>query len=94
MNMSNQGSDVTTPSPFYPDQVKYKLDIEKIYDENNFLIVSRLVRHKNIDLIIGGHTHTLLDKPTEIKNIVKKSFFGPLTPAGSCLAGRGAIRSY
>ena len=23
---------------------------------------------KNIDLIIGGHTHTFLDKPTGIKN--------------------------
>ncbi len=31
---------------------KKSTDIEKIYDENNFLIVSRLVRHKNIDLII------------------------------------------
>ena len=31
---------------------KESTDIEKIYDENNFLIVSRLVRHKNIDLII------------------------------------------
>ncbi len=31
---------------------KKSVDIEKIYDENNFLIVSRLVRHKNIDLII------------------------------------------
>lgn len=26
----------------------------------------------NIDLIIGGHTHTFLTKPTEIKNNVKK----------------------
>lgn len=31
---------------------KKSKEIEKIYDENNFLIVSRLVRHKNIDLII------------------------------------------
>ncbi len=31
---------------------KKSTDFEKVYDENNFLIVSRLVRHKNIDLII------------------------------------------
>ena len=24
---------------------------------------------KNIDLIIGGHTHTFLEKPTKIKNL-------------------------
>ncbi|MGE0560748.1 MAG: bifunctional UDP-sugar hydrolase/5'-nucleotidase [Flavobacteriales bacterium] len=27
---------------------------------------------QNIDLIIGGHTHTFLEKPTEIKNLVQK----------------------
>ena len=25
---------------------------------------------KNIDLIIGGHTHTFMKKPVEIKNLV------------------------
>jgi len=25
--------------------------------------------NKNIDLIIGGHTHTFLDKPTIVKNV-------------------------
>ena len=37
--------------------------------------VSDLVLAKetsNIDLIIGGHTHTFLNRPTEIKNNVKK----------------------
>ena len=29
-------------------------------------------KSKNIDLIIGGHTHTFLDKPIEIKNQVRK----------------------
>jgi 5'-nucleotidase len=24
---------------------------------------------RNIDLIIGGHTHTFLEKPTEVKNL-------------------------
>ena len=42
--MSNQGSDVTTPSPFYPDQVKYKLDIEKIYD--------RLTYHEELEPLL------------------------------------------
>ena len=27
---------------------------------------------QNIDLIIGGHTHTFLDKPTECKNLAQK----------------------
>ncbi len=27
---------------------------------------------KNIDLIIGGHTHTFLDTPTEVKNLAQK----------------------
>jgi 5'-nucleotidase len=27
---------------------------------------------QNIDLIIGGHTHTFLEKPTEIKNLAQK----------------------
>ncbi|MBL4651352.1 MAG: metallophosphatase [Flavobacteriales bacterium] len=29
-------------------------------------------KSKNIDLIIGGHTHTFLDKPIEIKNQARK----------------------
>jgi len=28
---------------------------------------------QNIDLIIGGHTHTFLEKPTEVQNISKKT---------------------
>ena len=27
---------------------------------------------KNIDLIIGGHTHTFFDKPIKVKNLEKK----------------------
>lgn len=37
--------------------------------------VSDLVLAKetsNIDLIIGGHTHTFLDKPTKVKNLAKQ----------------------
>ena len=46
------------------------------YKYNNPNKVSDIVlakKTKNIDLIIGGHTHTLLDKPTEIKNIVNNN---------------------
>jgi 5'-nucleotidase len=41
----------------------YKNEPEKISD----LILAK--KTKNIDLIIGGHTHTFLDKPTIVKNI-------------------------
>jgi 5'-nucleotidase len=42
---------------------KYKDEPEKISD----LKLASLTN--NIDLIIGGHTHTFLDKPTVVKNI-------------------------
>lgn len=45
---------------------KYKDEPEKICD----LKLAGLT--KDIDLIIGGHTHTFLDKPTVIKNAVGK----------------------
>ena len=41
----------------------YKNEPEKISD----LILAK--KTKNIDLIIGGHTHTFLDKPTIVKNM-------------------------
>ena len=28
---------------------------------------------KDIDLIIGGHTHTFMDKPVKVKNLVGKN---------------------
>ena len=42
---------------------KYKDETEKISD----LKLATLT--KDIDLIIGGHTHTFLDKPTVVKNL-------------------------
>jgi 5'-nucleotidase len=42
----------------------YKNEPEKISD----LILAK--KTKDIDLIIGGHTHTFLDKPTVVKNLV------------------------
>ena len=43
---------------------KYKDDTDKICD----LTLAKLTQ--DIDLIIGGHTHTFLDKPTVVKNAV------------------------
>ena len=43
---------------------KYKDEPDKICD------VKLAGLTKDIDLIIGGHTHTFLDKPTVLKNAV------------------------
>jgi len=45
---------------------KYSNETEKICDLN------LAARTKDIDLIIGGHTHTFLDKPTVVKNLEQK----------------------
>jgi 5'-nucleotidase len=45
---------------------QYKNELDKICD----LKLASLT--KDIDLIIGGHTHTFLDKPTVVKNIEGK----------------------
>ncbi|MFN3968136.1 bifunctional metallophosphatase/5'-nucleotidase [Flavobacterium sp.] len=45
---------------------KYKDDAEKICDTKLATLT------KDIDLIIGGHTHTFLDKPTVLKNVENK----------------------
>ena len=45
----------------------YKNDPNKVSDLNLAKIT------KNIDLIIGGHTHTFLPKPTIVKNIAGKN---------------------
>lgn len=38
------------------------------YNDDKISDVSLVPQTKDIDLIIGGHTHTLLDKPVEVKN--------------------------
>lgn len=43
---------------------QYKNDLDKICDMKLALLT------KDIDLIIGGHTHTFLDKPTVLKNAI------------------------
>lgn len=45
---------------------KYSNETEKICDLN------LAAQTKDIDLIIGGHTHTFLDKPTVVKNLEQK----------------------
>lgn len=45
----------------------YKYDTTKISDE------ALAMTTKNIDLIIGGHTHTFLDNPVIVKNSVNKN---------------------
>ena len=42
------------------------------YQNNKVSDIILAQQTANIDLIIGGHTHTFLTKPTEIKNIAKK----------------------
>lgn len=38
------------------------------YSDGKISDLTLVPQTKDIDLIIGGHTHTLLDKPTEVKN--------------------------
>lgn len=45
----------------------YQYDTEKIDD------IKLAQQTKNIDLIIGGHTHTFLDKPTTVSNSENKN---------------------
>jgi len=44
----------------------YKYDNDKISD----MVLAKQTKH--IDLIIGGHTHTFLESPTQVKNIEGK----------------------
>ena len=43
---------------------------------------------KNIDIIIGGHSHTFLEKPVLIKNMLGKSVIVNQTGAGGIYVGR------
>lgn len=43
--------------------IGYQYDTDKVSD----LVLAKKSRY--IDLIIGGHTHTFLDKPTEVRNL-------------------------
>jgi len=43
---------------------------------------------KDIDLIIGGHTHTFLEKPTEVKNVEGKITIVNQAATGGAVLGR------
>ena len=43
------------------------------YEHDKISDIKLAKKSKNIDLIIGGHTHTFLEKPTIIKNAIKHS---------------------
>jgi 5'-nucleotidase len=43
---------------------------------------------ENIDLILGGHTHTFLDNPEEIKNLKSKKVLVAQTGFGGIRLGR------
>ena len=42
------------------------------YKDNTISDLILAEKTQNIDLIIGGHTHTFLEKPTEVTNFIKK----------------------
>ncbi len=60
----------------------YKYDNDKVSD----LVLAK--NSENIDLIIGGHTHTFLPKPTEINNKVGKKVIVSQTGWGGINLGR------
>lgn len=45
-------------------------DYKKGGDENKISDIKLAQKTQDIDLIIGGHTHTFLDKPTVVKNAI------------------------
>ena len=50
------------------------------------------LKSKNIDLIIGGHTHTFLDQPTQIKNA--KNHYTTIVQAGWSALQLGQLNYY
>ncbi len=60
----------------------YKYDHTKISDE------SLAMNTKNIDLILGGHTHTFLDSPAIVKNTEQKNVLIAQTGWGGIRMGR------
>jgi len=78
---SYQGVKITDPletAAKYTEKLKKDLKCDLIiclshigysYDTNKVSDLLLAKNSRNIDLIIGGHTHTFLEKPTEVKNL-------------------------
>ncbi|MBD1429486.1 MULTISPECIES: bifunctional metallophosphatase/5'-nucleotidase [Sphingobacterium] len=58
------------------------------YEEDKVSDLRLAAATKDIDLIIGGHTHTLLEKPTEVKNAAGKITIVNQAATGGAVLGR------
>lgn len=58
------------------------------YQEDKVSDLRLAATTKDIDLIIGGHTHTLLEKPTEVKNAAGKITLVNQAATGGAVLGR------
>ena len=58
------------------------------YQENKVSDLRLAAATQNIDLIIGGHTHTFLEKPTEVKNAAGKITIVNQAATGGAILGR------
>lgn len=58
------------------------------YDNNQISDVTLAMNTKNIDLILGGHTHTFLDQPDIVKNSEQKNVLIAQTGFGGIRLGR------
>lgn len=58
------------------------------YEEDKVSDLRVAAATKDIDLIIGGHTHTYLDKPTEVKNAAGKITLVNQAAHGGAVLGR------
>ncbi len=58
------------------------------YDNNQISDITLAMNTKNIDVILGGHTHTFLDQPDIIKNPEQKNVLIAQTGFGGIRLGR------
>ncbi|NQX98716.1 MAG: bifunctional metallophosphatase/5'-nucleotidase, partial [Flavobacteriales bacterium] len=62
------------------------------YKTNKISDLKLAAQTQNIDLIIGGHTHTFLEKPTKIRNLSGKTTL--ITQAGWAGINLGRLDFY
>lgn len=58
------------------------------YQENKVSDVTLAAATENIDVILGGHTHTFLPSPTKVKNIAGKTVYINQAGWGGIILGR------